>query len=110
MRGTIRAGSTVTVVNDVGGTTVLPKTEAYRVEVSSSRFDRETGRIVYGRLIDADQVAIARKAGTTGFSPDDYKKYANTNPNLYTEAVAARANFDPARVTFPVADFTPDTN
>jgi hypothetical protein len=99
--------NSVTLTNDVGGTGELP-VGLYRVEVVSSHRDSETGRWVRGRLLDPRDVEAARAAGTTGYTPGHYLKYAATNPDLYAGAVKAAAAFDPALVTFHADDFTPD--
>lgn len=55
-------GRTVSIHNNVGGTTFLPK-GLYKVKVLGGFNDYETGRIIHGRLVDPEQVEIARKAG-----------------------------------------------
>lgn len=79
--------------NDVGGTELM--TGAFKVEVDDQHFDYETGVILHGRLLNTRDIARARKKGTTGFKPSDYKKYGKL---AVIKAQVDREQFDPSRV------------
>lgn len=87
---------TVEIINDVGGTSWLPD-GAYRVRVLSSLYDYETGIRFIGELLDERDIAVARRVGTTGFLPEDYRKYGNKH---YKRTRRARRRFNPKRVHF----------
>jgi hypothetical protein len=76
-------GNGLYMSNDVGGTGELPPGR-YRVEVTKTWHDYETGNRCHGKLLDPEAVAIARKAGTTGY------RDRKTNPPV----------FDPSKVYF----------
>ncbi len=94
----------VWIVNDVGGTSFLPAWR-YRVRILKSWYDYETGTRCIGRLLDPADVATARLTGTSGFKPEDYRKYGDKN---YEQTRLAAAQFNPAQVYFSSSDFIPD--
>jgi hypothetical protein len=98
--------NSVLIKNDVGGTSELP-VGSYRVRITKTWGDYETGQRCVGVLLDPKDIERSRRAGTTGKKPDDYKRYPN-NPELYARAVEAVASFDPSIVYFVASDFTPD--
>ena len=108
--GTVRCTksplNSVLIVNDVGGTVDLPL-GTYRVRLLRSVYDYETGVNCTGQLLNPDDIQKARAAGTTGFRPDDYRKYGNEH---YKRTLKAADEFDPSRVYFSDWDFTPDAN
>ena len=77
--------------NDVGGTEMM--TGKFKVEVDSNHFDYEIGTVLHGRLLSTRDIKRARKQGTTGFKPSDYKKYG-----MVLQTQVAREQFDPSRV------------
>jgi len=79
--------------NDVGGTVLMKGT--FCVEVDDQHFDYEIGMVLHGRLLSTRDIARARKKGTTGFKPSDYKKYGKL---AVIETQTAREQFDPSRV------------
>jgi hypothetical protein len=91
-------------VNDVGGTVDLPA-GPYRVQMLKSWDDYEIGGRCAGELIYPKDIAIARKAGTTGNSPEDYREY---KPALYLKTLIQVRTFDPKQVYFSLDDFIPD--
>ena len=98
-----RGCTSLSITNDVGGTTHLPVGQ-YRVRLLRSWYDYETGIRCIGRLLDPDNIAIARRTGTTGFRPDDYSKYGRRH---YERTRVAAREYDPARVYFHLDEFTP---
>jgi hypothetical protein len=83
----------VAFTNDVGGTSLMEG--RFKVRVDASYVDDEIGTVLHGRLVDATDIARARREGTTGYGPEDYKKYG---PDLVEQTRKARNTFDPARV------------
>lgn len=106
--GTVRCHkrilNSVSLSNDVGGTSELPVGN-YRVKVTRHWTDGEIGDRCAGFLLDPQDIETSRIAGTTGYTPDDYQA---VNPNLYQSAVDAAAIFNPRLVYFAADDFTPD--
>jgi hypothetical protein len=100
--GTVRRAC---IVNDVGGTVDLPA-GSYRVQLLKSWADYEIGDRCAGDLIDPMDIDVARKAGTTGHTPEDYRKYS---PALYLKTFTQTRTFDPKRVYFGLDDFIPDS-
>jgi hypothetical protein len=70
--------STVSILNDVGGTTFLPHGD-YRVEIERSFHDYETGVRMIGFLLDEADIALATEAGTTGYK---YEPKPSGDPRL----------------------------
>ena len=52
--------------NDMGGTEMIEKGIRFKVEVTKSWYDYETGQRYHGRLLEAKDVARVRREGTTG--------------------------------------------
>ena len=73
-----------------------------RVEVISGAYDYETGYNYKAKVIDDEVIDEFKKIGTTGYVPEDYKKYKNTS--LYEETKKAAENFDPSIVYFSEFD------
>lgn len=72
------------------------------VEVISGFYDYETGFRYKGKIINEELINEFKKIGTTGFTPDDYKKYENKS--LYEDAKKASENYDPSIVYFSEFD------
>ena len=90
----------VSILNDTGGTEILPKGR-YKVAVTRTWDDYETGGHGAGRLVRDEDIAVARKAGTTGYTPKDFGKYGE---KMHMEVVKAAREFDPAKVYFSFFD------
>lgn len=103
-RTTIPGHTTLSILNDVGGTTSLP-VGRYRVRLLLGWLDDETGARCIGALLDPVDIATARSVGTTGFRPDDERRYGRERDARTRQAAA---EFNPARVFFALDDFTPD--
>lgn len=71
------------------------------VEVTNSWYDYETGYRYTGKVKNSNLIEEIRKAGTTGYTPKDYKKYGN---ELYEDALKANENFDPTKIYFSEFD------
>ncbi len=99
--------NTVSIKNDVGGTGELPIGN-YRVQITKTWHDYETGQRCIATLLDPKDIEVSRKAGTTGYTADHYLKYKDKNPSLYADAVKAAKEYDPSTVYFFADDFTPD--
>jgi hypothetical protein len=94
------------ICNDVGGTTNLPAGR-FRVRLLESWRDPEIGTRCIGELIEPADIAVARQAGTTGYTPEDYRRFGDE----FYERVAKEAQaFNPKRVFFALKDFTPDAD
>lgn len=97
--------TTVSVTNDVGGHSSLPLGR-YPVRITKTWDDYETGRRMIGELMFPKDIETARKAGTTGYTPEHYAKKCNAE---FVENVKkALAAFDPKTVYFHGDDFTTD--
>ena len=72
------------------------------VEVISGFYDYETGFRYKGKVINDDLIEEFKKIGTTGYTPDDYKKYKNKS--LYEDEKKAVENYDPSIVYFSEFD------
>ena len=72
------------------------------VEVISGFYDYETGFRYKGKVINDDLIDEFKKLGTTGYTPDDYKKYEIKS--LYEDAKKAAENYDPSIVYFSEFD------
>jgi hypothetical protein len=94
------------LANDVGGHTDLPP-GAYRVRIVKLWDDDETGTRCIGKLLDPADIEKARTAGTTGFNPEDYRKYGEER---YQQTLRDSLNFDPSRVFFNMSAFIPDAH
>ncbi len=81
-------GNWLCFTNDAGGTSELPA-GTYRVCVTRSFYDYEVGTRVIGTLVDDEDLATARRAGTTGY---------RTDPNPYR----------PSTVYFTADQFVPE--
>jgi hypothetical protein len=99
--------TSVSIINDVGGTSTLPAGD-YPVRLLRSWYDEETGVRWLGNLLDAADIETARRAGTTGLTPKDYR--ATDGARHYNRVLAAAREFDPGRVYFSDWDFTPDAH
>lgn len=93
------------IINNVGGSTALPA-GSYRVALIESSYDDETGIRCTGELLENDDIALARRIGTTTFTPEDYRKYGKER---YEQVLKASRNFEPQIVYFGGDDFVPDT-
>ena len=87
--GRLLEGPIVSFSNNVGGTSELPEGR-YRVELIGGFDDWETGRVLHGRLIDPEQIEIARQAGQVwqeGWKiprlPDGRAETAMETPKVY---------------------------
>jgi hypothetical protein len=94
----------VTVQNDVGGHSALPPGR-YRVQITKTFEDYETGRVLHGELQEERDVAAARRSGTTGFTPDHYRRKA---PTLAAAVEKAAREFNPRVVYFSEHNCEPD--
>lgn len=72
------------------------------IEVIDGFYDYETGYNYKGKINDEKLIEEFRKFGTTGFKPDDYKKYENKS--LYEDALKASKNYEPSIVHFSEFD------
>ncbi|MCI0464518.1 MAG: hypothetical protein L0Z62_46905 [Gemmataceae bacterium] len=101
-RGGLRGG--LSIRNDIGGTTELPAGR-YRVRLLKCWWDEEIGARCIGELLEPAEIAQAMRAGTTGYTAEDYRKFGDE----FHERVAEDARaFDPKRVYFALDDFFPD--
>jgi hypothetical protein len=91
----------VSVTNDVGGTSALP-VGRYAVRITKGWDDYETGRRLIGELLDPKDIETARKAGTTGRTPEEYVKYGADHVE---KAKKAAADFNPKIVYFHGDEF-----
>jgi hypothetical protein len=89
-----------TIINNVGGSTHVRGT--FKVKVTESWYDYETGYNFKGEIINAEDIETVRKAGTTGRIPEDYKDCPNKN--LYTQTLEAYNNYNPTQVYFSQFD------
>lgn len=94
----------VTVQNDVGGHSALPKGR-YRVRITKAFDDYETGCVLHGELVEERDLAAARRAGITGYTPEHYRRKA---PALAAAIEKAAREFDPRRVFFSEHNYEPD--
>lgn len=92
--------NSVTITNNVGGTTELPAGN-YRVRITKVR-----GLRCIGVLLDPKDVLLAKATGTSEFSPEHYRDQFPKAPHLYADALKAAAAFDPSIVYFSADDFT----
>jgi len=108
--GILRSGegldATISIINDAGGTTDLPP-GTYRVRLLEHWYDDETGIRCIGELLDERDIETARRAGTTGYKPEDYLKYSRA---MFEKTRKAAETFDPRRVYFCFDDLTPETH
>ena len=72
-------------------------------EIISGVYDDETGYNFKGKIIDNNLVEDFKKIGTTGYKPEDYKKYGN---KLYEETKEKCKNYDPSIVYFSEFDIS----
>lgn len=89
----------VSITNDVGGTTTLPRGR-YRVQIVKEWGDYETGQVIHGKLLDEKDIAKAKKAGTTPWTPEHYRREYPANPSLAKEVAKAKKSFNPTIVYF----------
>lgn len=87
-----------TIINDVGGTTNV--TRQVKAKVTKKWDDYETGHNFAGNLLDGTDIEAAKEAGTTGYTPENYKD----NPDLYSQAVKAYNTFNPRKIYFSEFD------
>ena len=79
--------------NNVGGTVLLEGT--FKVRLASGSNDYETGITFKGKLFRKSDIEKTRKAGTTSFTPENYKHFEKSH---YEGVVKAFQNFDPTKV------------
>lgn len=72
------------------------------IEVIDGFYDYETGYNYKGKINDEKLIGEFKKIGTTGFTPEDYKKYENKS--LYEDALKASKDYDPSIVHFSEFD------
>lgn len=72
------------------------------IEVIDGFYDYETGYRYKGKIMDERLVEEFKKIGTTGFKPEDYKKYKDKS--IYEDALKASENYNPALVYFSEFD------
>lgn len=72
------------------------------VEVLDKYYDYETGYRYKGKMINKELIKDFDTFGTTGFKPEDYKKYKNKE--LYEDAKKASKNYNPEIVYFSEFD------
>jgi hypothetical protein len=94
-----RAPWGISITNDLGGTTPLPPGR-YRVGVVRAFDDYETGGRMIGRLLDEQDVELARTTGTTGHSRTDLPAGGRTD--------LKGSEFRPALVYFSSVIFQPE--
>jgi hypothetical protein len=93
------AGWDVSIHNDLGGDEFLPPGR-YRVGVVRAFDDYETGGRMIGRLLDEQDVELARTTGTTGHSRTDLPAGRRTD--------LKGSEFRPALVYFSSVIFQPE--
>jgi hypothetical protein len=93
-----------TIINNVGGSTHVRG--IFKVKVKESWHDYETGYNFKGEIISAEDIETARKAGTTGRKPEDYKNLPNKD--LYFKTIEAYNNFNPTQIYFSQFDIVED--
>lgn len=59
--------------------------------------DRETGYRYKGKLISKKDIEFSKNIGTTGFKPENYKKYGE---KMYADVLKAQQNFCPSEIYF----------
>lgn len=94
--------SDIMILNDVGGSSYLPPGR-YKVRVVHGFDDEETGRRLHGELVDEKDIAIARKAGTTGYAGK--VKGARSGLELIDRD---QKEYNPKKVYFSGRDFEPE--
>lgn len=72
-------------------------------EITSSFNDNETGYKYEGKLLDNDLIAAFKRIGTSGYKPEDYKKYGN---EFYEEVKLAARDYNPATIYFSEFDIS----
>lgn len=72
------------------------------VEVISGYYDYETGYRYKGKISNERLLEEFRKIGTTGYTPEHYKKYENKK--LYEDTKKAAEEYDPSIVYFSEFD------
>lgn len=72
------------------------------IEVIDGFYDYETGYRYKGKIMNEKLLEEFNNFGTTGFKPDDYKKYKNKS--IYEDALKASKNYNPAIVYFSEFD------
>lgn len=60
-----------------------------------------------GKILDPSAIEAIRALGTTGLSPEDYRKYEDKTPGIVAETESARQAFDPSMVNFDANDVVP---
>lgn len=68
------------------------------IEVIDGFYDYETGYRYKGKITDERLLEEFKKFGTTGFKPEDYKKYKDKS--IYEDTLKASENYNPALVYF----------
>lgn len=92
-------GYSVTIKNDIGGSGKLPKGR-YLVRIVKEWDDDETGQVLHGVLLDEKDIEKARKAGTTPWTAEHYRREYPKNPKLCEEVAQAKKTFNPKVVYF----------
>ena len=102
-------GTTLTVENPDGtieNTTIESHDKLVNlpieIEVVDSFYDYETGYKYEGKITNESLISEFKKIGTTGFKPEDYKKY--NNKSLYEDALKASKTFNPSIIHFSEFD------
>ena len=92
--GDIITANQIEFDNNVGGTVILEG--KFKVKLTSDGGeDYETGITFIGKLFRKSDIEKARKAGTTAFTPENYKHFEKS---MYEGIVQAFQNFDPRKV------------
>ncbi len=84
------------ILNDIGGSTMLPQGR-YRIKVESTFYDEETGIRIIGHLTEKLDIERARREGTTGFKPE-YFKSNGYHKGVYQKMKKKFNEFNPAKV------------
>jgi len=97
--GDIVTVTKLAIRNDVGGTEIWSG-EGASVLITKAWFDDEIGWCFRGSVQDAAIVEDLRSLGTTGFTPENYRKYEKAIPDIVSDTAAAREAFNPSNVFF----------
>ena len=102
-------GMSITIENPDGtiGHTILSSHDKLvnlpiKIEVIDRFYDYETGYRYKGKIVDEKLLEEFKNFGTTGFKPEDYKKYKDKS--IYEDTLKACENYDPSIVYFSEFD------
>jgi len=84
------------ITNNVGGTEILYGT-IMQAKIVDVWYDYEVGERFIGELFLKGDIDVATQKGTTGHTPEDYKKYGE---EMYQRVKKCYENFNPKKVYF----------